>query len=193
MCVYLQLCLVWTVITFIYIYVTHVLPMLYEPPSVLISWPLSFSRWARGGEVSVCSISCRWKTEIIVITSSPSQLLSPPLPLKQGLFLWGLVCVQQLWRGKWALPVTLHNSPSLVRPGWRGDYRGFVFPAFPSSSPLMRLLLPLRQAAHWCRIEGVCLQGTGEALWHGVPRNTLIASWMAASSHLRQLGIWGLP
>lgn len=146
------------------------------------------------GEVPVCSIWCRWKAKILVIT--PSPLVPLQLPFYLLLFLQSRACssvgisvCRSSEQGSGPCQshyITRPRYCGSAWPGWRDDYRGFVFPAFPSSSPLLLLLLPLRQAAYWCRIEGVCLQGTGEALWHGVRRNTPIASWMAGSSRLRQ-------
>lgn len=161
--------------------------------AALISfWLCCFCREAERGDAS--SIWCRWKAKILVIT--PPPLVPSQLPFYLILFLQSRACSSvgisvssSSEQGSGPCQshyITRPRYCGSAWPGWRDDHRGFVFSTFPFSSPVLLLLLPQRQTAYWCCIEGACSQETGKALWPGVRRNMLLASWMAWSSHLRQ-------
>lgn len=127
------------------------------------------------GEVFVCSIWCRWKAEILVIT--PPPLVPSQLPFYLLLFLQSRACSSvgisvsgSSEQGSGPCQshyITRPRYCGSAWPGWIDDHRGFVFPTFPFSSPMLLLLLPLRQTAYWCHIEGSLFAGNrrGTVAW----------------------------
>lgn len=142
----------------------------------------SWKSW-KGRCMGKVHILCRWKAKIL----SSSFLILSQLPfclsLKRGACSSvGIRVCSSSEQGSGPCQshyITRPRLRCLAWPGWGDDYRRFVFPAFPSSSPLLLLLLPLRQPAYWWRKEGVCVWGTGKVLWHEVYRNVLITRWIA--------------
>lgn len=106
-------------------------------------YPCYLSAEEMRGEVSVCSICCRWKAEILVITPSPLILSQLPfcflLPLQgRACSSMGISVCSSSEQGSGPCQshyITRPRQCSSAWPGWRDNYRRFVFPAFPFFLP----------------------------------------------------------